>query len=84
MGVARNLALQNKKQPLEKCVVLIAFGCKGAEPVDLLSLLQRFAMRMLKPGELTTIERHWAGLRPRFNGWAPVKSPVVLLRRHYR
>ena len=42
MGVARNLAVQNKKQPLEKCVVLIAVGCKGAEPVDLLSLLQRF------------------------------------------
>ena len=42
MELARNLAVQNKKQPLEKCVVLIAVGCKGAEPVDLLSLLQRF------------------------------------------
>ena len=82
MELARNLAVQNKKQPPEKCVVLIAVGCKGAEPVDLLSLLQRFAMPMLKPGELITIERHWAELRPRLNGWAPVKSAVLLLRRH--
>jgi hypothetical protein len=29
--VARNLALQNKKQQPEACVVLIAVGCKGAE-----------------------------------------------------
>ena len=65
MELARNLAVQNKKQPLEACVVLIAVGCKGAEPVDLLSLLQRFAMPVLKPGELTTIDRHWARLRPR-------------------
>ena len=42
MELARNMALQNKKQPLEKCVVLIDIGCEGAEPVDLLSLLQRF------------------------------------------
>ena len=26
MGVARNLAVQNKKQPLEACVVLIDIG----------------------------------------------------------
>ena len=31
MELARNLALQNKKQPLEKCIVLIAVGCEGAE-----------------------------------------------------
>ena len=30
MELARNLVVQNKKQPLEKCVVLIAAGCKGA------------------------------------------------------
>ncbi len=30
MEVARNLALQNKKQPPKACVVLIAVGCKGA------------------------------------------------------
>jgi len=31
MELARILALQNKKQPPEACVVLIAVGCKGAE-----------------------------------------------------
>ena len=31
MELARNLAVQNKKQPPEECVVLIAVGCKGAE-----------------------------------------------------
>ena len=31
MELARNLALQNKKQQPEACVVLIAVGCKGAE-----------------------------------------------------
>ena len=31
MELARNLAVQNKKQPPEACVVLIAVGCKGAE-----------------------------------------------------
>ena len=31
MELARNLAVQNKKQPLDACVVLIAVGCKGAE-----------------------------------------------------
>jgi len=31
MEVAPNLAVQNKKQPPEACVVLIAVGCKGAE-----------------------------------------------------
>jgi hypothetical protein len=30
MELARNLALQNKKQQPEACVVLIAVGCKGA------------------------------------------------------
>ena len=33
MELARNLAVQNKKQPPEACVVLIAAGCKGAELV---------------------------------------------------
>jgi hypothetical protein len=42
MELARNLAVQNKKQPPEACVVLIDNGCQGAEPVDLLSLLQCF------------------------------------------
>ena len=65
MELARNLAVQNKKQPPEACVVLIDNGCQGAEPVDLLSLLQRFAMPVLKPGEPTTIEMHLARLRPR-------------------
>jgi hypothetical protein len=31
MEVARNLALQNKKQPPKACVVLIAVGYKGTE-----------------------------------------------------
>ena len=31
MELARNLAVQNKKQPLDACVVLIAVGCKDAE-----------------------------------------------------
>ena len=31
MGVARNLAVQNKKQPLEACIVPIAVGCEDAE-----------------------------------------------------
>jgi hypothetical protein len=30
MELARNLALQNKKQLLEECVVLIAVGCEDA------------------------------------------------------
>ena len=31
MELARNLALQNKKQPPEKCVALIDIGCEDAE-----------------------------------------------------
>ena len=31
MELARNLAVQNKKQPPEACVVLIAVGYEGAE-----------------------------------------------------
>jgi len=31
MELARNLAVQNKKQPLEACIVLIAVGCEDAE-----------------------------------------------------
>ena len=31
MELARNLAVQNKKQPPEKCVALIDIGCKSAE-----------------------------------------------------
>ena len=31
MELARNLAVQNKKQPPEACVVLIAVGCEDAE-----------------------------------------------------
>ena len=42
MELARNLAVQNKKLQPEACVVLIDIGCQGAEPVDLLSLLQCF------------------------------------------
>ena len=31
MELARNLAVQNKKQPPEKCAALIDIGCKDAE-----------------------------------------------------
>ena len=64
MELARNLALQNKKQPPEKCVALIDIGCKSAEPDDLLLTCNVLAMTALRSGELTTVERHWARLRP--------------------
>ena len=33
MELARNLAVQNKKQPLEACVVLTAVGCSALGPL---------------------------------------------------